>query len=53
MTAAFELQGRPEAGELNLSTPLGTVLGQARWAPGSVVLVTPQGRPQLSGSGRA
>ena len=43
MTAAFELQGRPEAGELNLSTPLGTVLGQARWAPGSVVLVTPQG----------
>jgi outer membrane lipoprotein LolB len=43
MTAAFELQGRPEAGELNLSTPLGTVLGQARWSPGSVVLVTPQG----------
>jgi outer membrane lipoprotein LolB len=43
MTAAFELQGRPEAGELNLSTPLGTVLGQARWTPGSVVLVTPQG----------
>ena len=41
--AAFDLQGRPEAGELNLSTPLGTVLGQARWAPGSVVLVTPQG----------
>ena len=43
MSAAFDLQGRPEAGELNLSTPLGTVLGQARWAPGSVVLVTPQG----------
>lgn len=43
MTATFELQGRPEAGELNLSTPLGTVLGQARWARGSVVLVTPQG----------
>ncbi len=44
MTAAFELQGQPEAGQLNLSTPLGTVLGQARWAPGSVLLVTPQGR---------
>lgn len=43
LTAAFELHGRPEAGELNLSTPLGTVIGQARWAPGSVVLVTPQG----------
>jgi len=44
VTAAFELLGRPEAGQLNLSTPLGTILGQARWAPGSVVLLTPQGR---------
>lgn len=44
MTAAFELSGRPEAGELDLSTPLGTVLGRARWQPGSVELVTPQGR---------
>ncbi len=43
MTATFELHGRPEAGELNLSSPLGTVLGQARWSPGQVVLVTPQG----------
>jgi outer membrane lipoprotein LolB len=42
-SAEFELQGRPEAGQLNLSTPLGTVLGQARWAPGQVVLVTPKG----------
>ena len=48
MTAAFELQGRPEAGQLNLSTPLGTVLGQARWSPGSVVLVTPQGRTSFA-----
>jgi outer membrane lipoprotein LolB len=43
VTAAFELQGRPDAGRLDLSTPLGTRLAQARWAPGSVVLVTPQG----------
>jgi outer membrane lipoprotein LolB len=43
MSAAFELQGRPEAGELNLSTPLGTTLGQARWTPDRVVLVTPKG----------
>lgn len=41
--AAFELQGAPEAGRLNLSTPMGTVLAQARWEPGRVVLVTPQG----------
>jgi outer membrane lipoprotein LolB len=43
MTAAFELQGAPDAGRLNLSSPLGTVLAQARWEPGRVVLVTPQG----------
>lgn len=41
--AAFELQGSAQAGQLNLSTPLGSVLAQARWAPGSVVLTTPQG----------
>ena len=41
--AAFELQGSPQAGRLNLSTPLGSVVAQARWAPGAVVLATPQG----------
>jgi outer membrane lipoprotein LolB len=49
LTAAFELQGRPSAGRLSLSTPLGTMLAQARWAPGQVLLVTPQGeRPYLT-----
>jgi len=43
VVAAFELQGAPEAGRLNLSTPMGTVMAQARWEPGRVVLVTPQG----------
>ena len=43
VNAAFELQGDPQAGRLNLSTPLGSVLAQARWAPGTVVLATPQG----------
>lgn len=42
--AAFDLSGRPDAGELDLSTPLGAVLGRARWAPGQVELITPQGR---------
>ena len=41
--AAFELQGSPQVGRLNLSTPLGSVIAQARWAPGSVVLATPHG----------
>ena len=48
VSAAFELQGDPRTGRLNLSTPLGSVLAQARWAPGSVVLVTPQGEKQFA-----
>ena len=43
MSAAFELRGDPQSGHLNLSTPLGSVVAQARWSPGTVVLVTPQG----------
>ncbi len=43
VVAGFELQGAPEAGRLNLSTPTGQVMAQARWQPGRVVLVTPQG----------
>lgn len=41
--ASFELLGSARAGELNLSTPLGSVLAQARWSTGSVVLTTPRG----------
>jgi outer membrane lipoprotein LolB len=48
VSAAFELLGDPQRGRLNLSTPLGSVLAQARWAPGSVVLVTPQGERQFA-----
>ena len=43
LSAAFELQGDARVGRLNLSTPLGSVLAQARWAPGQVVLATQQG----------
>ncbi len=43
MSAAFELQGLPERGRFSLSSPLGTMLAQARWQPGSVTLVTSQG----------
>lgn len=43
LNADFELQGGAQAGQLNLSTPLGNRLAQARWASGSVVLATPQG----------
>lgn len=43
VSAAFELSGDAQRGELALSTPLGTLLALARWQPGSVTLATPQG----------
>lgn len=36
--ANFELSGQPRAGELLLSTPLGTTLAQLRWSPQSALL---------------
>lgn len=32
-SAGFELRGAPTAGELQLSSPLGTVLASVRWSP--------------------
>lgn len=37
-TAAFELKGRAEAGELALRTPLGNTAAQLSWAPGKATL---------------
>lgn len=42
MNAGFELEGDGRLGRLSLATPLGTMLAQIRWSPGSAVLVTPQ-----------
>lgn len=46
MSAGFELNGRPDLGHLDLSTPLGNVLAQARWSPSRVVLATPRGQTE-------
>ena len=43
MSAAFELRGNGQSGELRLNSPLGTRLAQARWAPGVAVLETSDG----------
>jgi outer membrane lipoprotein LolB len=43
-SAAFDLRGDARAGTLGLSTPLGSMLAQARWSPAEVTLTTPQGR---------
>lgn len=38
VSADFDLRGGAEQGELQLATPMGTVLAQARWRPGEVWL---------------
>ena len=48
VSAAFDLRGNASSGRLNLATPMGSVLAQARWAPGSVVLATPQGETRFA-----
>jgi outer membrane lipoprotein LolB len=42
LSAAFDLRGDARAGTLGLSTPLGSLLAQARWSPAEVVLTTPR-----------
>lgn len=48
VNAAFELLGDGQNGQLSLLTPMGTVLARARWAPGRVVLDTPQGTSRFA-----
>jgi len=48
LSAAFELRGNAESGELRLSTPLGTTLAAAAWAPGEATLSTPQGQTRYA-----
>ncbi len=48
VTVAFDLRGRPVAGQIDLTTPLGSVVAQAKWSPAEVVLVTPQGERRFS-----
>ncbi len=43
VSGSFELQGTPKAGQLNLSSPLGTVLAQARWVNRQAWLTTSDG----------
>ena len=39
--ASFELTGGPQAGQLELTTPLGSLVARATWGPGGVTLETP------------
>jgi outer membrane lipoprotein LolB len=42
-SAAFDLRGDGRQGQLQLNTPLGTALAQARWSPLDVTLITRDG----------
>jgi outer membrane lipoprotein LolB len=44
-SANFELRGNSHSGELDLASPLGTVLARAHWSPAEVWLQTP-GQPR-------
>jgi len=48
LSAAFELRGSGNAGELRLNSPLGTQLVAATWAPGQALLRTPEGERRFS-----
>ncbi len=48
MSAAFELQGSGEGGELRLNSPLGTRVATARWAPGLALLLTSDGERRFA-----
>lgn len=43
VSAAFELRGGAERGELDLTTPLGQTVAKARWSPGRAELLTGDG----------
>ncbi len=45
--ASFELFGTPEAGRLELTSPLGPLLARAVWQPGRATLQTPDGERQF------
>jgi outer membrane lipoprotein LolB len=48
LSAAFELQGGADSGELRLNSPLGTLIAAARWWPGMASVRTADGERQFA-----
>jgi outer membrane lipoprotein LolB len=48
VSTQFELRGDAARGELTLTTALGTTLARARWQPGDVQLITPDGEQRFA-----
>ncbi|MFY9511670.1 MAG: lipoprotein insertase outer membrane protein LolB, partial [Rubrivivax sp.] len=46
LSSAFELRGDAEQGQLQLTSPLGSVVASASWAPGRATLVSSEGTKQ-------
>lgn len=48
-SAGFELQGNPDAGELTLLNPLGSIIAKLQWSPGRAMLLNgPEQRESTS-----
>lgn len=41
LSAAFELRGDAQAGRIDLTSPMGSILARATWSPGAATLTTP------------
>lgn len=48
VSGVFELEGAPAAGQLSLSTPLGTMMARARWTPERAWLTTSNGESSFN-----
>lgn len=48
LSSAFELSGGAERGDLRLTSPLGTLVAQARWSPEGATLTTADGEARYA-----
>lgn len=48
VSAAFDLHGGAEHGAMQLSSPLGTIMAEARWRPGEVLLKSADGEKRFA-----
>lgn len=48
VSAAFDLRGSAEQGQMQLTSPLGTVMAQAQWRPGEVLLKSSDGEKRFA-----
>lgn len=48
VSAAFDLRGGAERGQMQLTSPLGTVMAQAEWRPGEVLLKSADGEKRFA-----